>query len=137
MKEIHDSASSEQLSQQFKSLLRERKINKVLDIGGQNRSNLDRSKEYPGQDITVLDIHQGDNVDIIGDAHELNEVFPAKSFEAVFSVAVFEHLAMPWKIALGINHWLQENGIAYIVTHQSIGMHDMPGTLAILRPFLA
>ena len=125
LKEIHDSASSEQLSQQFKSLLRERKINKVLDIGGRNRSNLDRSKEYPGQDITVLDIYQGDNVDIIGDAHELNEIFPAKSFEAVFSVAVFEHLAMPWKVELGINHWLQENGIAYIVTHQSIGMHDM------------
>ena len=126
LEEIHDSAESEQLSQEFKSLLRERKINKVLDIGGRNRSNLDRSKEYPDQDITVLDIHKGDNVDIIGDAHELDEIFPAKSFEAVFSVAVFEHLAMPWKVALGINHCLQDKGIAYIVTHQSIGMHDMP-----------
>lgn len=126
LEKIHNSAESEQLRQQFKSLLKERKINNVLDIGGRNRSNINRSKEYPDQDITVLDIHQGDNVDIIGDAHELDKIFPAKSFEAVFSIAVFEHLAMPWKVSLGINHCLQDNGIAYIATHQSIGMHDMP-----------
>lgn len=123
---IHGASESEKLRQRFGNLLMERSITKMLDLGGRDRSGLDRSKLYPDQDVTVLDVHQGKNVDIVGDAHELREILPAQSFGAVLSVAVFEHLAMPWKVALGINHCLESNGLAFIVTHQTIGMHDMP-----------
>ena len=42
---------------------------KLLDIGGRNRSKIDRSKEFPSFDVTVLDILDGDNVDVVADAH--------------------------------------------------------------------
>jgi hypothetical protein len=99
---------------------------KLLDIGGRNRSRLDRSKLFPFADVTVLDIVPGDNVDVIGDAHELGAIFSAESFDAVLSVSVFEHLLMPWKVVLGINSVLKNGGIGLVSTHQTLGMHDEP-----------
>ena len=124
--EIHDGTESEKLKQRFNDLLNERSITTMLDLGGRDRSGLDRRQQYPNQNVTVIDIHPGDNVDIVGDAHELTDLLQPQSFGAVISVAVFEHLAMPWKVVLGMNHCLQNNGLGFIVTHQTIGMHDLP-----------
>ncbi|MDB5595603.1 MAG: Methyltransferase type 11 [Hyphomicrobiales bacterium] len=99
---------------------------KVLDIGGRARSKLDRSLIFSNAECTVIDIIDGDNVDIVGDAHRLSEYFPANSFDAVFSVSVFEHLLMPWKAVVEINRILKVGGIGCIHTHQTLGMHDMP-----------
>jgi SAM-dependent methyltransferase len=99
---------------------------KVLDIGGRARSGLDRSKLFPGCDVTVLDLIAGENVNVVGDAHLLSKYFPENHFDAVYSVSVFEHLLMPWKVVLEINKILKPNGIGFIFTHQTIGLHDLP-----------
>ncbi|MCW3477667.1 class I SAM-dependent methyltransferase [Limobrevibacterium gyesilva] len=99
---------------------------RVLDIGGRNRSRIDRSQEFRSAETTVLDILDGDNVDVVGDAHELGRLFPPGHFDAVYSVSVFEHLMMPWSVAAQMNQVLKPGGIALIFTHQTLGMHDIP-----------
>jgi hypothetical protein len=69
---------------------------------------------------------EGPNVDVVADAHSLAERFAPESFDAVYSASTFEHLAMPWKVALELNKALRRKGVAYLVTHQALGMHDMP-----------
>lgn len=115
------------LSQKFADRLRLAASRpKLLDIGGRNRSILDRSKLFPYADVTVVDIIPSTNVDVVGDAHELAALFAPESFDAVISVSVFEHLLMPWKVVLGINAILKVGGIGLISTHQTLGMHDEP-----------
>ncbi len=97
----------------------------VLDIGGRARSQLDRSQAFGKARVSVLDIHPGDNVDIVADAHDMSGI-PAESFDAVYSVSVFEHLMMPWAVVPQIHRILKPGGLALIATHQTIGMHDMP-----------
>jgi Methyltransferase domain len=99
---------------------------KVLDIGGRARSGIDYSKCYPGTEFTVLDVLPGKNVDVVGDAHELSRFFAGDSFDVVFSVSVFEHLLMPWRVVTEINKVLKPGGIGFVHTHQTIGLHDMP-----------
>jgi len=99
---------------------------KILDIGGRARSGLDRSKLFHRAQCTVLDILPGDNVDVVGDAHALSELFPPASFDAMFSSSVFEHILMPWIVAAEMSKVLKPGGIAMVATHQTIGMHDQP-----------
>lgn len=99
---------------------------KVLDIGGRDRSKVDRSKSFPRADVCVLDVLPGDNVDVVGDAHTMSTLFPKDNFDAAYAVAVFEHLFMPWRVALEMNAVIKKGGLGYILTHQTIGMHDMP-----------
>ena len=98
----------------------------LLDIGGRSRSKIDRRKEFPTAKVTVLDIMDGENVDLVGDAHELSNYFEKNSIDAIYSSSVFEHLLMPWKVILEINKILKMGGVGFISTHQTIGMHDMP-----------
>lgn len=119
--------NSNHLEQQFKEYLDTlARRPKLLDIGGRDRSGVDRSKSFPDCETTVLDIIEGQNVNVVADAHEMSQVFEQNSFDAVFSVSVFEHLLMPWKVALEINKVLKPGGYGFIFTHQTIGMHDCP-----------
>jgi SAM-dependent methyltransferase len=77
--------------------------------------------EYVG-----LDVAADDNVDVIGDAHALRRSFKKDSFDAVFALAVFEHLIMPWKAVLEINHILRRGGLFLAVTHQTFPLHEEP-----------
>lgn len=106
----------------FKSLI---KTGLLLDIGGRARSKVDRSSELQN-DVVVLDVLDGENVDIVGDAHTLSRYFPENHFDAAMSICVFEHLAMPWKVVLEINKVLKCGGYCLIYTHQTIGLHDIP-----------
>ncbi len=99
---------------------------RMLDIGGRARSGRQRSDDYPGCDVAVMDIRADPGVDIVGDIHELSRLAPAESFDFALCVAVFEHLLMPWKAALEINHVLRPGARMLIFTHQTIGMHDRP-----------
>jgi len=99
---------------------------RVLDIGGRSRSMVDRSQMFQSAAVTVLDIHNGDNVDVIGDAHDLSRLFPPDHFDAIYSISVFEHLLMPWSVVVQMNTVLKPGGLAFISTHQTLGMHDMP-----------
>jgi SAM-dependent methyltransferase len=100
---------------------------KLLDIGGRARSGgVQRSSLYPGCDVTVLDIIPGPDVDVVADAHQMSRHLPAGHFDFALSVAVFEHLAMPWKAAVEMARVLKHGGLALVSTHQTIGLHDTP-----------
>jgi hypothetical protein len=99
---------------------------KLLDIGGRDRSGHDRSQLFESADCTVLDILPGDNVDVVGDAHAMSKLLPAHYFDAVFSQSTFEHLLMPWVVAGEMSQVMKPGAIAFIHTHQTIGMHDQP-----------
>ena len=100
---------------------------RLLELGGRNRSGFDTSTAVFGNlDVTVLDILESENVDVVGDAHEMKEIFETGVFDAISSVSVFEHLAMPWKVVLGMNWVLRNGGLAFVQSHQTVGMHDVP-----------
>lgn len=98
----------------------------LLDIGGRARSRIDRSKDFHNAEVTVLDILPDDNVDVVGDAHELSSLFAPESFDAVYSISVFEHLLMPWKVVVEMNRVMKTGGTGLVMTHQTLGMHDLP-----------
>lgn len=99
----------------------------VLEVGSRARSAITRSHRIPPQLTDVgMDILPGPNVDIVGDAHELSTVLAGRKFVAIFSTSVFEHLLMPWKVALEMNRILEPGGIVYTSTHQTWPVHEEP-----------
>lgn len=99
----------------------------VLEIGSRSRSgNTRRDLVRRGVAYTGVDILDGDNVDVVGDAHRLSELVERDRFDAVFCVSTFEHLAMPWKVALEMGAVLKVGGTAMIATHQTFPVHDAP-----------
>lgn len=99
----------------------------VLEIGSRARSAITRRDRIPKRfDYVGLDILPGPNVDLVGDAHELSRLFPDRRFVAAFSASVFEHLAMPWKVALELNQVLVPGGLVYTSTHQTWPVHEEP-----------
>lgn len=114
------------LSQRFHETVNAIPGARVLDIGGRARSKVDRSQEFSVAEYVVLDVLAGENVDVVGDAHELARFFPPEHFDAIYSVAVFEHLLMPWAVVAQMSRVLKTGGIALISTHQTLGLHDMP-----------
>lgn len=101
---------------------------KVLEIGSRDRSGfISRNAFVPEwMDYTGTDILAGENVDIVCDAHEVASYFQEESFDYVFSLNVFEHILMPWKVVLEINKLLKVGGKVMIFTHQTMPLHDTP-----------
>jgi SAM-dependent methyltransferase len=99
---------------------------RVLEIGARARSGNVHSHHFPDADYVGFDVVPGPNVQVVGDAHELSAHFPAGSFDAVFAVSVFEHLAMPWKVVLELNRVLRPGGLACVFTHPTYPPHDRP-----------
>jgi SAM-dependent methyltransferase len=56
----------------------------------------------------------------------LSQYFENQSFDIIYSVAVFEHFAMPWVVATEIAKLLKPGGIILIKTHFSFGSHERP-----------
>jgi hypothetical protein len=111
----------------FYSMVQSIVSGRVLELGSRNRSGVIRKSLIPSHiDYVGIDILAGENVDIIGDAHELSRLFPRCSFDAVFATSVFEHLMMPWKVAIEINHILKQNGLVMVTSHQSWPLHETP-----------
>ena len=82
----------------------------VLEIGARlvgSRSEAQRERFPKARRYVGMDVHPGPMVDVVGDAHELSRLVGRGSFDAVFSGAVLEHLAMPWLIAAEINRVLR------------------------------
>lgn len=100
----------------------------VLELGSRARSGnvyADLFNNHVG--YKGLDIVSGVNVDVVGDAHEMSQLFPEhEKFDAIFSISVFEHLAMPWKVVLECNKILKPYGMIFIASHQTWPLHDAP-----------
>jgi hypothetical protein len=100
---------------------------RVLEIGSRARSGHDYKYLVPPDlEYVGVDILPGPNVDVVGDAHKLSSLFVPDSFDAVYSIAVFEHLVMPWRVALEMNKVMKVGAFAWILTHQSFPLHDEP-----------
>jgi hypothetical protein len=123
---LHNEQASNRAEKQFFDRLKTPGYDRVLEIGSRARSGIIRRQLFDGKEYTGIDVLDGPNVDIVGDAHLLTAHLRPESFDAVYSVSTFEHLAMPWKVAVELNKILRTGGIAYASTHQALGMHDMP-----------
>jgi hypothetical protein len=99
----------------------------ILEIGARARSGqvyrdfIPENARYVG-----FDIKGGENVDVVGDAHELSKYFDPASFDAVYSMATFEHLLMPWKVGAEMNRVMKMGATAFILTHQTYPLHEEP-----------
>jgi SAM-dependent methyltransferase len=100
---------------------------RILEVGSRAVvSNSLWKGSVPESDYVGFDVLPGENVDVVGDAHKLSEYFEPESFDAVISLAVFEHLAMPWIVVEEITKLLKVGGLVLIETHFSYGEHELP-----------
>ncbi len=108
--------------------MQESKTGRFLEIGSRGRSGITRGDvfAFPGWDYVGFDIMAGDNVDVVGDAHELSQHFPCNHFDGVAAFAVLEHILMPWKLMLELNKVMKMGAIGVFVTHQAYPLHDAP-----------
>jgi hypothetical protein len=114
------------LFSKFQAILDSEGRTDLLDIGGRARSGILRADQFPNSKTEVLDVLPGQGVTIVCDAHRMSEVVGTHRFDAVMSLSVFEHLAMPWRVAVEINRIMKPGGVAFIQSHQTIGLHDLP-----------
>ncbi len=77
--------------------------------------------KYQGFDIVA-----GENVDVVGDAHQLSKHFSSKTFDFCFSVSVFEHLMWPWKVVLELNDVMKVGGMVFAQSHPTWPKHEIP-----------
>jgi SAM-dependent methyltransferase len=100
---------------------------RIVELGSRMRSGNKYTSGFR-KDVayTGFDIVPGDNVDVVGDAHELSKHLESSTFDALFSISVFEHLAMPWKVVLEANKVLKIGGLAFVSTHPTWPPHERP-----------
>lgn len=112
----------------FCELLAARAPGRLLQVGARGERTEQLIDELPtGWTHVGLDIHPGPNVDVVGDAHSLRRVLGRRErFDAVVSLSVFEHLAMPWKVVLELNGVLGNGGLVLVETHQTFPLHEVP-----------
>jgi hypothetical protein len=122
-----ESQAYSQLWQRFLEMLAEKPKGEFLEIGARARSGNTYNQFLPSSwNYTGFDILDGPNVDVVGDAHDLSSTLFPESVDAFLSIATFEHLAMPWKVALELNAVLRTGGIGLVVTHQCWPVHEAP-----------
>lgn len=100
----------------------------VLEIGSRNVSASTSGRtRFPGvEDYVGVDIHAGEFVDVVADAHQLSLVFPENRFDFVYSISVFEHLMFPWKAVMEINAIMKTGGHVFVATHPAWPPHELP-----------
>ena len=100
---------------------------KVLEIGSRVVTTASYREYFYNAEYVGFDYYEGENVDVTGDAHRLSSYFkPEEKFDVIFSLNVFEHLAMPWLLPIEISKLLKVGGIVFIGTHFSHSSHERP-----------
>ena len=98
----------------------------MLEIGARARSGNSYKDLFPTcQSYIGIDVLPGPGVDIVCDAHHMTSAIKQK-YDYVFSISVFEHLLMPWKVALEMNAVMHDGSYAYIQSHQAWPLHEEP-----------
>lgn len=116
------------LFQQFIDEVNRRNLH-VLEIGSRivSPGSVSKRSLFPGAaSYTGFDYYPDENTDIVGDAHQLSSLLQERRFDAVFSIAVFEHLAMPWVVAQEIGAILKMGGLTYHGTVFAWPTHERP-----------
>jgi hypothetical protein len=100
---------------------------RVLEIGSRNVTGANLRSCFSNADYVGFDFYAGENVDVVGDAHKLSTYFSGEEkFDLIFSSAVFEHLHMPWVVAVEIQKLLKVGGYVFVETHFSFSSHERP-----------
>lgn len=102
---------------------------RVLEIGSRivSPGSVSKRSLFPGASEYVgFDYYKDDNTDIAGDAHQLASLVGEGAFDAIFSLAVLEHIAMPWVLAREINRALKVGGLTYHGTVFAWPPHERP-----------
>ncbi len=99
----------------------------ILEIGSRNVTGTNLRAKFSRASYVGFDFYAGENVDVVGDAHRLSSYFDTgRKFDLIFSSAVFEHLYMPWVVALEIHKLLKIGGHVFVETHFSYSSHERP-----------
>lgn len=110
----------------YLSKLSNKKGFRVLEIGSREVTGKSLAKQFfSDAEYTGFDYYAGPNVDVVGDAHKLDDYFTEK-FDLIYSSAVFEHFAMPWVVAEEIAKILKVGGLVFVETHFSYATHERP-----------
>lgn len=118
-----EDANFQRMSEGFFNQVRENPTGAVLEIGARGshgRRLFPDTVTYLGFDITA-----GPNVDLVGDAHHLTRYIHQK-VDFVMSFVTFEHLLMPWKVVVEINHLLAPGGLVMTHAPQTWSIHHVP-----------
>ena len=100
---------------------------RILEIGSRNVTGSNLRSRFNQATYVGFDFYSGENVDIVGDPHQLSSYFEGQEpFDLIFSSAVFEHLHMPWVAAQEIQKLLKVGGYVFIETHFSFSSHERP-----------
>jgi len=101
---------------------------RVLEIGSREVTGPSQARaRFVDAEYVGFDYYPGPNVDIVGDVHRLSSCFlENEKFDIIYSIACFEHFAMPWLVASEISKILKVGGIVYVKTHFSNGAHELP-----------
>lgn len=100
---------------------------RILEIGSRKVTGAVYRNIFNMASYVGFDYYEGENVDLVGDAHKLSSYFsPEEKFDLIFSSAVFEHLCMPWVVAQEINRLLNVGGCVFVETHFSFSSHERP-----------
>ena len=101
---------------------------RILEIGSREvTGNSNARKKFSKAEYIGFDYYPGNNVDVVGDAHQLSSYFnQLEKFDIIYSSACFEHFAMPWVVSTEIAKLLKVGGIVFIETHFSFSSHERP-----------
>jgi SAM-dependent methyltransferase len=91
---------------------------RVLEVGSYDVDGILRGlieSWSPAQYIGV-DIKEGPGVDLVCDAEELLDKFPAENFDVVFAVEVLEHVINPKTVISNMKRLCKRNGIILLTT---------------------
>jgi hypothetical protein len=101
---------------------------RILEIGSREVTGPSTARERFAKGKYVgFDYYPGRNVDVVGDVHRLSSYFSAgEKFDVIYTIASFEHFAMPWIVAEEISKMLAVNGILFVTTHFSFKAHERP-----------
>jgi len=65
-------------------------------------------------------------VKYIVDAHVMTRQVPENEYDAILSIAVFEHLRYPWLVSRELMKVLKPGGVILLCTHQTFKLHGFP-----------
>ncbi len=120
----HDDGKYTAMLDRFRNMVRPG--SSMLEIGSRARSGATYRDWFPAVlDYVGLDVTEGPNVDVIADAHHMTRTIQ-RQFDHMFSMATFEHILMPWKVALEMNALLRDGGTALIISHGAWPLHEQP-----------
>jgi hypothetical protein len=101
---------------------------RILEIGSREVTGPSKFREqFPNAEYVGFDYYAARNVDVVGDVHLLSSYFEVgEKFDIIYTIACFEHFAMPWVVALEMSKMLKVGGVVYIKTHFSFSAHERP-----------